>query len=167
MQLETARTSIGLWPLQPSDHAACVQLWATCDGVATRTWEDVAALHELLSRNPGLCWAAHYDGRLVATVLYGHDGWRGWLYHVSVAPALRRRGIATALVVRAQTELARRNPSRPRAGLDWQPRCGTVLERSRLANARGPDRGQRRDGGVARELGRRLLKRGRVDKDRR
>lgn len=40
-------------------------------------------------------------------MLCGHDGWRGWLYHVVVAPAWRRRGIATALVVRAQTELAR------------------------------------------------------------
>lgn len=107
MHFEAARTSIGLRPLQASDHADCVQLWAACDGVAMRTWEDAAALQQLLSRNPGLCWAAHHDGRLVGTVLCGHDGWRGWLYHVAVAPALRRRGIATALIVRAQTELAR------------------------------------------------------------
>lgn len=107
MQLESARTSITLRPLADADHAECVRLWAACDGVAMRTWEDSAALERLLARNPGLCWAAHNDGQLVATVLCGHDGWRGWLYHVAVASAWRRRGIATALVMRAQTELAR------------------------------------------------------------
>lgn len=107
MQLEAARTPIGLRPLVASDHVACVRLWAACDGVAMRTWEDVAALERLLDRNPGLCWAAEQDCQLVGTVLCGHDGWRGWLYHVAVAPAWRRRGIATALVVRAQTYLAR------------------------------------------------------------
>lgn len=65
MQLEGARTSIGLRPLVASDHAACVRLWAACDGVALRTWEDVAALERLLARNPSLRWAAHHDAQLV------------------------------------------------------------------------------------------------------
>jgi ribosomal protein S18 acetylase RimI-like enzyme len=107
MQPEVARTSIAFRPLLAADHPACVRLWAASDGVAMRTWQDAAALERLLARNPSLCWAAHHEGQLVATVLCGHDGWRGWLYHVAVAPAWRRRGIATALVVRAQTELAR------------------------------------------------------------
>lgn len=72
-----------------------------------RAWEDEAALERLLDRNPNLCWAAHREGQLMATVLCGHDGWRGWLYHLAVAPQWRRRGIATALVERAQIELAR------------------------------------------------------------
>jgi GNAT superfamily N-acetyltransferase len=40
-------------------------------------------------------------------VLCGHDSWRGWLYHVAVDPTWRRRGLATALVSRAQAELAK------------------------------------------------------------
>lgn len=64
------------------------------------------SLARLLARNSGLCWVAQHDARWVATVLCGRDGWRGYLYHVAVAPAWRRRGIATALVARAQNELA-------------------------------------------------------------
>lgn len=129
MQPETAQTSIGLRPIAATDHAACVQLWAVCDGLAMRNWEDAAALERLLARNPNLCWGAYHRGQLVATILCGQDGWHGWLYHVAVAPAWRRRGIATALVVRAQTELARAGirrvhalvlPGNPEAAQFWR-----------------------------------------------
>jgi hypothetical protein len=50
-----------------------VRLWAARDGVALRTSEDVAALERLLARKPSLCWAAHHDAQLVASVLCGHD----------------------------------------------------------------------------------------------
>lgn len=51
--------------------------------------------------------AAEVAARPVGTVLCGHDGWRARLYHVAVDPTWRRRGLATALVSRAQTELAK------------------------------------------------------------
>ena len=69
------------------DHAACLALWRQCAGVAVRMWEDASAMTRLIERNPGLSCAAEVVGRLVGTVLCGHDGWRGWLYHVAVAPA--------------------------------------------------------------------------------
>lgn len=78
-------------------------------------WEDVSALARLIDRNPSMNWAAEYTGRLVGTVLCGHDGWRGWLYHVAVEPDWRRRGIATAMVSRAQSELAKANIRRVHA----------------------------------------------------
>lgn len=61
----------------------------------------------LIERNPAMSCAAEVAGRLVGTVLCGHDGWRGWLYHVAVDPTWRRRGLATAMVSRAQAELAK------------------------------------------------------------
>lgn len=51
--------------------------------------------------------AAEVAGRLVGTVLCGHDGWCGWLYHVAVDLTWRRRGLATAQAKRAQAELAK------------------------------------------------------------
>ena len=75
-------------------------------------WEDAAALARLIDRNPSISWVAEYAGHTIGTVLCGHDGWRGWLYHVAVDPAWRRRGIATAMVSRAQVELAKANVRR-------------------------------------------------------
>ena len=61
----------------------------------------------LIERNPSMSCAAEVGGRLVGTVLCGHDGWRGSLHHVAVDPTWRRRGLATALVSRALAELAK------------------------------------------------------------
>ena len=99
--------SVRLRALHMDDHAACLELWHQCDGVAVRMWEDASAMTRLIERNPAMSCAAEVAGRLVGTVLCGNDGWRGWLYHVAVDPAWRRRGLATALVRRAQAELAR------------------------------------------------------------
>ena len=93
--------------LRTDDHPACLALWRQCDGVAVRMWDDASAMTRLIERNPALSCAAEVAGRLVGTVLCGHDGWRGWLYHVAVDPTWRRRGLATAMVGRAQAELAK------------------------------------------------------------
>ncbi len=46
----------------------------------------------------GLFFVAIVDDAVVGTVMGGYDGHRGWIYTVAVSPALRRRGIGTALV---------------------------------------------------------------------
>jgi len=46
-------------------------------------------------------------GKVVATVLAGFDGVRGWIHHLAVAPSLRRRGIATRMMREAESGLAK------------------------------------------------------------
>jgi ribosomal protein S18 acetylase RimI-like enzyme len=99
--------AVRMRPLHTDDHAACLALWRQCDGLAVRMWEDASAMTRLIERNPAMSCAAEVAGQLVGTVLCGHDGWRGWLYHVAVDPMWRRRGLATALVSRAQAELSK------------------------------------------------------------
>lgn len=50
------------------------------------------------------------DGGLVGTVMVGHDGHRGWLYYLAVAPARRGEGIGRALVAAAEERLAEHVP---------------------------------------------------------
>jgi len=64
--------------------------------------------------------SAHGDGFLVAlsggalvgTVIAGFDGWRGNIYRLAVAPQVRRRGIAGALVQVAERVLWRKGARR-------------------------------------------------------
>jgi ribosomal protein S18 acetylase RimI-like enzyme len=56
----------------------------------------------------GLVWVAEADGAIVGVVIAGYDGVRGWIYHLAVDEAYRRRGIATALMRAAESELVRR-----------------------------------------------------------
>ena len=50
---------------------------------------------------------AELDGKIVGAILAGHDGRRGYLYHLAVAQAARRRRIGSALVSAALEALAR------------------------------------------------------------
>src|SRR5690606_29848318 len=60
-----------------------------------------------LARNPGLSFVAVQHGRIVGTVMAGHDGKRGYLQHLLVLEALRNRGIGRALVSRSLEGLKR------------------------------------------------------------
>jgi hypothetical protein len=48
------------------------------------------------------------DQRLIATVMVGHDGHRGWMYYLGVLPAHRRTGIGRAMVAAAEAWLQAR-----------------------------------------------------------
>jgi ribosomal protein S18 acetylase RimI-like enzyme len=52
------------------------------------------------------------DGEIIGSIVAGWDGWRGNIYRLAVAPAQRRRGIATALVVHAERRLREAGASR-------------------------------------------------------
>lgn len=58
-----------------------------------------------LRRNPTTSVVAVEDGRIVGSILCGHDGRRGCFYHVCVEEAYRRHGIGKAMVVRAMEAL--------------------------------------------------------------
>ncbi|MEJ2721382.1 MAG: GNAT family acetyltransferase [bacterium] len=45
------------------------------------------------------------DGRVVATVIVGYDGFRGWIYHLAVAKTEQRRGHGRAMMVEAERRL--------------------------------------------------------------
>lgn len=48
---------------------------------------------------------AEVDGRLAGVVLGTHDGRKGWINRLAVAPAYQRRGIARRLVRETETRL--------------------------------------------------------------
>jgi ribosomal protein S18 acetylase RimI-like enzyme len=77
-----------------------LDLWKRCEGIGLSDADERDALTHFLKRNPGLCFTAHLNEKLVGTCLCGSDGRRGYLYHLAVDPQLRRQGIGKALVER-------------------------------------------------------------------
>ena len=100
----TAEEPVHFRELAPADYSAALDLWNHCEGV--RANESSAEFARILARNPGCSSAAEAAGVLVGAVLGCHDGRRGYLYHLAVAPAWRRHGIARKLVERSLHQIA-------------------------------------------------------------
>ena len=94
----------------PADTETVVALWEECG--LTRPWNDPRRdIERKLQVQPELFLVGTErveaaDGEaqeaVVATAMAGHEGHRGWLYYVAVAPALRGGGRARALVAEAE-----------------------------------------------------------------
>jgi ribosomal protein S18 acetylase RimI-like enzyme len=94
MQLE-----IKFRPLDPLDYAEVLALWLRCDGVEVAEGDDQESYVRYLSRNPGLSYAAVQGGAIVGAALCGHDGRRGLVYHLAVAPECRGRGVGKQILM--------------------------------------------------------------------
>ena len=58
-----------------------------------------------LSIQPELFLVGQIGDRIVATVMAGFDGVRGWIHHLSVHPEYRHQGIASVLMRSAEQGL--------------------------------------------------------------
>ena len=96
-------------PLRIEDYDDAVGLWHAVEGLQLRTVDSRDGIARYLERNPGCSFAARVRGVLVGTALCGHDGRRGYLHHLAVAPEHRRHGIGTALVESCLDALERRD----------------------------------------------------------
>jgi len=87
--------------LSPDEIPAAIAIWK--EAGLLRLWNDPRADAALALRHPGsTILAARREAKLVATVMVGHDGHRGWVYYLAVAPAFRRQGVGTMLLRSAE-----------------------------------------------------------------
>jgi ribosomal protein S18 acetylase RimI-like enzyme len=88
-----------------NDTDTVVQLWRECGLVAPQNdpHKDIA---RKIAAQPELFLVGEQDGKVVATVMAGYDGHRGWLNYLAVSPDLRRQGLGREIVTAAQERLA-------------------------------------------------------------
>ncbi len=95
------------------DYDGVYALWMSIKGFALRSLDDSReGVERFLKRNPGNSVVAIEDGKIVGSILCGHDGRRGCLYHVCVHEAYRMRGIGKSMVVYCMTELEKEQISK-------------------------------------------------------
>lgn len=86
-------------------HSAAYRLWEREEGVDLRKADSRENIGVFLQRNPGLSYVALNEGQVVGTVLCGHDGRRGYLYHLAVATRAKNRGIGKSLLQHSMSAL--------------------------------------------------------------
>ena len=90
--------SIELREFLADDYQRVRALWESTEGVGLGDGDSPLGVVRLLNRNPGLSWVVVSDDELAGAILCGHDGRRGWIYHLTVSVRFRRLGLGTRLV---------------------------------------------------------------------
>ena len=114
-----------LRPYADADEGAVVELWRRCE--LTRPWNDPHKdIRRKLTTQPELFLVGELAGRIVATVMAGYDGHRGWVNYLAVAPEHRAKGYGRLLMQHVEEQLTARGCPK----LNLQVRTGNkaVLE---------------------------------------
>jgi ribosomal protein S18 acetylase RimI-like enzyme len=87
--------------IRDADVAPVIALWQACG--LTRPWTDPAADIALARREPNsTILIGRADDAIVATVMVGYDGHRGWVYYVATDPDRRAKGYGRAIMNAAE-----------------------------------------------------------------
>jgi ribosomal protein S18 acetylase RimI-like enzyme len=90
-----------------TDRAAVIGLWRACG--LTRDWNDPDKdVDRKVAEQPELFFVGEVDGVVVASVMAGYEGHRGWLSYLAVDPEKQGRGHGRALVEHAERLLLER-----------------------------------------------------------
>lgn len=114
------------------DYDKAIELWKRVEGLDVAEGDDGETIWRFLERNQGLSRIATNGAAIVGAVLCGHDGRRGYIYHLAVDPAFQERGLGRRLIEeclaglkhagleRVNILVAKDNPR----GLEFWRRCG-------------------------------------------
>lgn len=96
----TEEAAFTLRKMEISDFEEVHGLWMQIHGFAIRSIDDAKeGVERFLKRNPGCSVVAlDPEGKVIGTILCGHDGRTACFYHVCVREDWRRHGVGKAMV---------------------------------------------------------------------
>ena len=87
-----------------ADRERVIELWTLCN--LTRPWNDPGKdVDRKLARDPEGLIVGEIDGQVVATIMYGYDGHRGFANYLGVDPARQGQGLGRAMMEEVETRL--------------------------------------------------------------
>jgi hypothetical protein len=91
-----------------TDREPLIALWERC--LLTRPWNDPSADIDLAIRaDSAEIFIGLHGDHLIASVMVGFDGHRGWVYYLAVDPSYRKNGHGRKLMAIAEAWLVERH----------------------------------------------------------
>lgn len=95
-------------PIEPDDYDVVISMWEKCFPHRRDYSKPAADLRRKLAHEDDMLLVGTLDEEVVATVMVGYDGHRGWIYYLAVHPDNRRKGLGRKMLLAAETRLKRR-----------------------------------------------------------
>ena len=107
MTAPTRRKHLVISTIEDRDVPEVIALWERCG--STRSWNDPAGDIALARKDGNATVLLGRSARaLLASLLVGHDGHRGWVYYVTVDPDHRFKGYGREIMAAAEDWLRER-----------------------------------------------------------
>ena len=107
MNSNPANHALTIEAIEDGNVTEVIALWQRCGSL--RAWNDPARDIALARKETNATvLLGRNDGALVASVLVGHDGHRGWVYYVTVDPDHRLKGYGRLIMTAAEDWLRAR-----------------------------------------------------------
>ena len=91
-------------PYLETDRESVVDLWRECGLVVARN-DPASDIRRKLQVQRDMFLVGLHGSELVATVMAGYEGHRGWINYLAVKPAFRRQGLGRRLMAEAEERL--------------------------------------------------------------
>lgn len=91
-------------PYHPTDEEQVIKLWQEC-GLVVPQNNPQRDISLKLQVQPELFLVGLVASEVVATIMAGYEGHRGWLNYLAVAPELQRQGVGRRMVEAATARL--------------------------------------------------------------
>jgi ribosomal protein S18 acetylase RimI-like enzyme len=84
-------------PYHPDNQQAVINLWQACNLVVA--WNDpIKDIQRKMLVDPDMFLIGELSEDIVATVMGGYEGHRGWINYLAVSPEHQRKGYARAMM---------------------------------------------------------------------
>lgn len=102
----TEQENLHIRPYMDSDEKGVIQLWHNCNLVVP--WNDPKLdIERKLKVNPDLFLVGLIEGKIIATVMGGYEGHRGWINYLAVSPEIRQKGVGRRIVEKVEAKLSK------------------------------------------------------------
>ena len=112
-------------PFEQGDEESVAQLWADCGLVVP--WNNPHRdIQRKLAVQPEMFLVGCSDGNIIATVMAGYDGHRGWINYLAVHPEHQRAGVGRRMMEEA--EILLQEAGCPKVNLQVRSKNTAVVE---------------------------------------
>lgn len=86
------------------DKDELISLWTRCSLTAPQN-DPYKDIQRKLKVDPDLFLVGKFDGKIVATVMGGYEGHRGWINYLAVDPNFRKKGLGKEIMIEIEKKL--------------------------------------------------------------